>query len=287
MPWDDPRPHSSGINSLRRALKSPHARDLRLISGATAVFGGVLAWRCFAVDSSLAVAVVGGMGATIAWAYQSANTRFGVVDLFAAEILTICRVSAALAFMPNCVALFRCGKTPPHMGAGSQEDYMVAFDSNSKELEVLDGRVVVPVTQFYVYFKSLRDSMSRMDAMTRQPPADTGSNNPDPTLEALLNMIYMAFLTFESARFAARNLLDGTRSRQEGVLLALLSEIPAYLLLKEVFDKRPGDIRKKKIDHRFPGYQELMRELKGERAFDSELRIFAGEITAIWDQSCA
>ena len=41
----------------------------------------------------LFVPVVGVVGAVIAWAYQSGSARLGVIDLFACEISTLCRVA--------------------------------------------------------------------------------------------------------------------------------------------------------------------------------------------------
>ena len=42
------------------------------------------------------VPVVGVVGAVIAWAYQSGSARLGVIDLFACEISTLCRVATVV-----------------------------------------------------------------------------------------------------------------------------------------------------------------------------------------------
>ena len=45
----------------------------------------------------------------LAWTYQAGSARLGVVDLFACEIATLCRVSAVVEMVQRYVDLFQRG----------------------------------------------------------------------------------------------------------------------------------------------------------------------------------
>jgi len=115
--WSLPRLHIGGepqglISHLRRFRRSSHTRDLFVIAiGAVAVAAfftvsvGASLIDHFAqsqaldflddrISTELRIAFLGTALGIVGWAYQAANTRFGVADLFAAEIVTICRVAA-------------------------------------------------------------------------------------------------------------------------------------------------------------------------------------------------
>ena len=54
-----------------------------------------------------AICAVG--GGVLAWTYQAGSARLGVVDLFACEIATLCRVSAVVEMVQRYVDLFQRG----------------------------------------------------------------------------------------------------------------------------------------------------------------------------------
>jgi uncharacterized membrane protein len=88
---------------LERFFVSPHCRDLLVISiGAflialASVFGVATGQVASEFGAALFVASL----TAIAWAFQAANLRFGAADIFASEILTICRISRILDFVSH------------------------------------------------------------------------------------------------------------------------------------------------------------------------------------------
>jgi hypothetical protein len=292
-----PRLHIGGepqgfVSHLSRFRRSSHTRDLFVIAicaTSVAVFftlsvgasvidhfaqSKALEFLDDGISAELRVAFLGAALGVIGWAYQAANTRFGVADLFAAEIVTICRVAAVADSMARYVRLFDGGaKFPPYK---TSQDYLIAFDSNAKDLEVLDGDVVRFVTQFYIYMKALRDSLER------------GADPENAAWrESALTIIYNAFLAFESARQAITVLMDDSRARQEYVLTTLLSELPAYLLLLSEVRDADG-IRKQRIEGRRDSYERLIGEIRADFPNIKEpAQDFAGLIVRLWDASGA
>ena len=276
---------------LIRFLFSRHCRDLLFIAVGAAALTALAAlgvhsqygWQTWIADeahATVTAAVLAGLFAVWAWAFQSSNLRFGAADIFASEIATLCRICAVVDFIPHLVDGYR-GKGA-HMRPGqSKQDYVVIFHNNSKDLEILDGVVVTWVTEFYVYFKAMQDTMSRL------PESDRDSAYK----EALLNVIYMAFLTFESGRQALMRLIDDGRVRREAMLTALLNEIPAYKLLREAFKKRKNDLRAQRIEARYKSYEQLMDRIhrlsnaEADRGGEgNKIRHLAGEVLARWNK---
>jgi hypothetical protein len=110
-----------------------------------------------------------------------------------------------------------------------------------------------------VYFKAMLDTMSRLpDFRDRKLPSD---DERTTYKELLLSLIYMAFLAFESGRHALMQLVDDKPAREEAVLTALLNEIPAYLLLYEVYREKKDDIRWHAICGRLPQYEILNEQI--------------------------
>ena len=111
--------------------------------------------------SSLATISAGIM----AWAYLTASKRLGVVDLFACEIATLCRVGTIFNVgqqrVETCKRIDRgegwigsIASADPSScrlpGPGnyvSQEDYFPIFDANSQDLETLEALVVSHITE--------------------------------------------------------------------------------------------------------------------------------------------
>jgi hypothetical protein len=210
-------------------------------------------------------------GGIISWAYQSANIRFGVADVFAAEIATLCRVAAVDDFMAKFVNLFKEERKFPDIDAS--RDYLAMYNSNAKDLESLDGDAARYVTQYYVHMKALMDQL--------QHGADPRENP-----RAALSVIYAAFLAFESARQALAVLMDNRRERQEYVLTAMLSEIYAYSLLldkaDDLDDPDMGKIRKNRIEARLADYESLIAAIKSPE-LEPPSREIALQIHQMWD----
>ena len=103
------------------------------------------------------VPVLGVVGAVIAWAYQSGSAHLGVIDLFACEISTLCRVATVVDTarryagkfdQPPTTAAETAGpRQPPHHFA-SQENYFPVFESNTRDLQTLEARVVFDITHY-------------------------------------------------------------------------------------------------------------------------------------------
>jgi hypothetical protein len=99
-------------------------------------------------------------GAVLAWAYLSASSRLGVVDLFACEIITLCRVGLTFDIAKYYVEQY---KTPGATAAFvSEEDYFPVFDNNSRDLQLLESSIVNNITAFYTYMKATRDSLRKL-----------------------------------------------------------------------------------------------------------------------------
>jgi hypothetical protein len=282
------RPRIRWTTDLRRFVSSPHCRDLFFMAIGAPLLGIPSAIWLFSHDKKeIGAALIVASLSVAAWAFQTANVRFGAADIFASEILTLCRIARIVDFVKHMVDSYRDGK-PISVGKSTQ-DYVVIFHNNSKDLEILDGNAVNWVTEFYVYFKAMLDTMSRL------PDSPNGkllsADEMAAYKELLLSVIYMTFLTFESGRHALMQLVDDKCAREEAVLTALLNEIPAYLLLYEVFRLKRCDIRWHRINGRLPQYEILTKQIACvlERPATSELascriRDLAVEVGLDWHQ---
>lgn len=181
-------------------------------------------------------------GAIAAWAYLSAATQLGVVDLFACEIRTVCRVGAAFDVAKTyidrhnqCSALIKANRGDEPLGgkAGSraakgfvaQEDYFPVFTNNSHDLEALEATVVGHITEFYTYMKTVRDLQRKL-----------AENEPAKTAEATYaNLIYVLYLGHESARKAIKELVEFQPTRAENIMIILLTELRCFLFLCEYY----------------------------------------------------
>jgi hypothetical protein len=223
-----------------RLAKSQHVADLQLIFGASCILmlvGSVfvIIWHKW-VDSTgvigsgaLITGIVGVGCGVLAWAYQTGSARLGVVDLFACEITTICRVITIAETAPNYVELYR-DPPPLPMHFSSQEHYSPVFDQNSKDLEVLEARVVEHVTEFYTYLKALRDYL-RLQSLIERPRDEI-----DRWRAGMRNVIYMLFLMLESARKSVDRLIEYEPERAQNTITILLSELVVYSLLLKIFE---------------------------------------------------
>jgi hypothetical protein len=213
-------------------------------------------------DSGAFIGAVGAVGCgVLAWTYQSGSARLGVVDLFACEIATLCRVFAVADVVQRYVGLFENGPDAgrPHPVDGelpadtsrftSQESYFPVFDASVNALQALEADVVKHVTAFYTYMKVMRDALRRLAEI--KPPAANGPRDDD-WHRAICNVVYMQFLGLESARKAIKDLVEFEPTQAEDMITILLSELVAYGFLRQQFR---GDLRQRRLEARDEAYR--------------------------------
>lgn len=202
--------------------------------------------------------ILAGVGAVIAWAYQAGSARLGVVDLFACEISTLCRVTSVVDTVRARVDQFTAGagRAPPKSAASdahaytSQESYFPVFEANSSQLQSLEAKVVIHITAFYSYMKAVRDGGRSLAAAT--PDASDrkrfvpGRTALGPWRTSLRTLVYMLFLGLESGRKSIRHLVEFEPEEAERTLVILMSELEAYRFLLEQFPD-PDDVRRQRI----------------------------------------
>ena len=156
-----------------------------------------------------------------------------MVDLFACEISTVCRVAAVADVVQRLIKKLEgsapgddTGTEAPQARAqdpGSQESYFPVFESCIKDLQSLEARVVIDITAFYTYMKAVRDARRNLAATTK------GSTQP------FCDLIYMLFLGLESARHAIHNLVEFEPEQAERTIIILFNELEAYHFLMTQF----------------------------------------------------
>jgi hypothetical protein len=237
-------------STLFRFFRSKHVVDLKLIFTLAlfvlaAHIGTVMYYR-FALQHKVGVIsyiapAVPIYTAIVAWAYLSAAKRLGVVDLFACEISTLCRVGTIFDMGKGYVEMYRRGAVADKRSTSSsayvsQEDYFPIFDKNSDDLQALEALVVSNITEFYTYMKAARDSQRNL-AATAPPEAaiPVEKSQADPWHAALANVIYMVFIGYESGRKAVKDLIEFEPTEAENTIVILLTELPCYCFLCEYF----------------------------------------------------
>jgi hypothetical protein len=216
------------------------------------------------------VPVVGVVGAVIAWAYQSGSARLGVIDLFACEISTLCRVATVVDTArryagkfdqpPTAAADTAGSRQPPHHFA-SQENYFPVFESNTRDLQTLEARVVINITEFYTYMKAFRDYLRTLAEITPQPDElDPSSESLLRWHEAVVNVVFMLFLGLESGRHAIADLVEFQPEKAERTIVILISELEAYRFLRSWFTNSE-DVRYQRLNLRESDYQRLVPKL--------------------------
>jgi hypothetical protein len=215
------------------------------------------------------------MAATLAsWVYQSANRRIGVVDLFACEISSICRVCLIMDFAKWSVARHGApagsdtpvtpSTTPPLTKVSSEENYTPVYDNQLTDLQSLSGPVVNAVTAFYTYRKTMMDCMRSSAAAQEQKEA----------LERFEQSIYMQFLMYESGRHAIKELAEFQPDRAESLVNILCSELTLFAFLYENHQK---DFKGDRLRLRLKDYHEDVTALLA--AIDSN------KDQQIWDRA--
>jgi hypothetical protein len=284
-------------DTINRLFKSKHLKDLRLIVNVTLwtfllmlPVGLLLAFEyqwvnhwdwvknqpvpqwvyihlLFAGGASLLAWLAPGVaivGAVLAWAYQAGSARLGVVDLFACEVSTLCRIMSVLDAVRRMTENFdlcpdaRSGAANDPATASrftSQEEYFPVFENNTAALEALEARVVINITAFYTYMKAVRDSMRALAEMAPEPAAAASRWHA-----AARNAIYVMYLGLESARKAVDDLVEFDPEKAERKIVILLSELEAYRFLREQFTD-PKDSRYQRINLRIADYERLVPEV--------------------------
>jgi len=229
------------------------------------------------------VPVLAVFGAVLAWAYQVGSARLGVVDLFACEISTLCRIVTiadtarqyAEDFRRSSPAMADAAPQPPTNSFTSQENYFPVFEANNRDLQSLEARVVVNITAFYTFMKATRDSLRKL-AETRSIrfEATVQASGLDAGHEALRNVIYMLYLGLESARHAVHDLVEFEPEKAEREIVILISELEAYRFLCEQY-RNQNDIHQRRIILRASDYQRIVPRLQREVqiGFDAEAEI--------------
>jgi hypothetical protein len=212
-------------------------------------------------------------GGLVAWAYQAGGARLGVVDLFACEISTLCRVSTVLDTVSNLInkldhpPVLRRVEAPaaPSNQFNSQEDYFPVFENNTKDLQSLEAKVVINITAFYTYMKAVRDAMRALALI----PASLNEAAPNtPRHATARDVIYLLYLGLESGRNAIKDLVEFEPEEAERTIVVLISELVAYGFLRREFSNE-NDMRCKRLKLREPIYHQLIPPLCGivERGF--------------------
>jgi hypothetical protein len=213
-------------------------------------------------------------GAVLAWIYQVGSARLGVVDLFACEISTLCRVASVVETARRYVDNFDRGPPPQVVRSSrppipvnqftSQESYFPVFENNTRDLQTLEARVVVNITAFYTYMKAVRDSLRALTEITPQAaesqPASNESTIGGRWHDAMLNVIFTLYLGLESARLAVDDLVEYEPEKAERTVVILLSELETYGLLARKYPDK-GDAHHERLMLREPIYRNLVPAL--------------------------
>ena len=276
--------------TIDRLFTSRHLYDLRLISAVAFIIVGWnvvlsllgaitdVAWSMQGGDTILLAALTSGIGAflkiagptfvalfgVLTWAYQTGNARLGVMDLFACEIDTICRVVTITDLVNSLIQRLdatpttqpRTGQTtvPPTDSRpfNSEEDYYPVLGSNVSDLQKLEARVVSHITEFYTFIKAFRDALRQRAAI-----AANGNSSPDVQRQAACNVIYSLYLALESGRHAIAQLVEFEPEQAERTLVILISELSAYHFLRQQF-KVPREMRHERLTLRQPDYMKIV-----------------------------
>jgi hypothetical protein len=258
-------------STFKRLLVSRHVVDLQLIVWCSFVL--MIVGSCFAylwhvhVDptgligsTALTSAIWGTSCAVIAWCYLTGSSRLGVVDLFRCEITTICTVTAVTETAPRLIAMHNDPPLQP-VRFLSGEDYTPVFNTNSKDLEALEARVVAPTTEFYTYLKAFRDYLRRAGEISNPNLA------VDKWQDIVRNAIYMLFLTLESARKSTEELIEFDPEKAESKIMILLSELVVYCFLLNYYkthNETPYNARLEKLKLRENEYPQIVIDVYNE-----------------------
>jgi hypothetical protein len=194
-------------------------------------------------------------GAVLGWAYQKGSNRLGVVDLFACEIDTLCRVVTIIEMVKKLSDSQRDSVIPEHFT--SEENYFPILDGNSNDLQSLEANVVINITAFYNFMKTVRDTFRK----------GAGIRDAGQRKESLKALMYMLYLALESGRKAMDDLVEFEPTHTERTMVILISELKAYEFLRLNYQNEE-DMHYNRLILRGPGYIRLVGDL--HRLLDSE-----------------
>jgi hypothetical protein len=212
--------------------------------------------------------------AIIAWAYLSASARLGIVDLFACEIATLCRVGTLFDVGQRYVAMIKEEPAEPGKtsgtdkiagtdgtagaggtagadgtaGAGrnaaidSKENYFPVFSSNSGDLKLLEVLVVTNITAFYTYMKAARDLLAELARGSKSGTGD-GDRARKFWNNIVIDLIYVLYLGYERARKAVNDLIEFQPVQDENKIVILITELKCYVFLRKQFVGGGGGVR--------------------------------------------
>jgi hypothetical protein len=230
---------------------------------------------------------MGVAGAVLAWVYRTAAVRLGVVDLFACEITTLCKVGTVVDLARRSADAFeyaeniRRGNAVPDFRPHpftSKEEYFPVFSSNSRDLEVLEADVITDVTAFYTYMKVMRDSLREIGALTPDWHRDEDIAEWKTKWK---DLIYMEFLAYESARQSVRHLIEYKPEEVENTIAILMTELVAYDFLRTQLPV--DDFRSGRLMLRMPGYELVVTGLQS--SFDAYLDSTKHDQADAWDRA--
>ena len=214
-------------------------------------------------------------GAIVAWAYLVASKRLGVIDLFACEISTLCRVGTIFDVGKLYVDMYDQGNAAEkhakakHIASSqsfvSQEDYFPVFEHNSSDLESLEALVVESITEYYTYMKAARDLLRKLASIdvshiskSSDSTAD-GTVKVDPWHQTVADVIYVLFLGYESARKAITDLTEFQPTQAEHTIVILLTELVCYSFLCKFL--RHDNVRFARLQLRQSDYERVVPAL--------------------------
>jgi|SRR5579862_479455 len=209
-------------------------------------------------------------GAIVAWSYLSASKRLGIVDLFACEISTLCRVGTIFDIGKIYVEMYNKGDAAEkHVAAKhaassqsfvSQEEYFPVFDHNSSDLESLEALVVESITEYYTYMKAARDLLRKLASIEASHIATPDSTaKVDTWHQTVADLIYVLFLGYESGRKAIIDLTEFEPTRAEHTIVILLTELVCYSFLCEFL--KHDKVRFSRLQLRQSGYESIVPAL--------------------------
>ena len=125
------------------------------------------------------------------------------------------------------------------------------FESNTRDLQTLEARVVINITEFYTYMKAFRDYLRTLAEIT--PQSDELDSSSESLLrswhEAVVNVVFMLFLGLESGRHAIADLVEFQPEKAERTIVILISELEAYRFLRSQFTNKQ-DVRYQRLNLR-------------------------------------
>jgi hypothetical protein len=289
--------------TMDRLFVSQHVDDLQLIVAVTLMLLCISLVLClfYAVDTvwspsrsflfnvvktiatftGLFATVFAIVGAICAWAYKVGSARLGVVDLFACEISTLCRVATVLDTVGRLMDRVERAETakpdeqvsnsransPLTMQFTSSENYFPVFEGNTRDLQSLEARVVINITSFYTYMKTVRDLMRTAAALKSEPVTlearKADQLHADTWHNAMRDVIYVLYLGLEAGRDSIHDLVEFEPEQAERTIVILLSELKAYLFLLQEF-ANSDDMRERRLLLRWETYQNRVAHLRSD-----------------------